>query len=366
MNDRSPPANSWTFDEAGFPNDGTPREQLAFCLNYSILAPSVHNTQPWKFRLRDDSVELYADLSRAVPVVDPESRELTISCGAALKNLQVALNHFGYEGWIQYLPDPTNRQLLARVRVGRSRAADSHDESMFRAIRRRRTTRLPFRGRGIPRALQRRLIWLASEYGCWLHFLESAEARECAAALVSEADKRQFANPDFRRELSSWIKRRSSGDFDGMSPDALGAGRLLDMATPMVASAIRTFDMGGGKAARDRELLDASPALVVLGGGGDDPVGWLNVGQAMQQMLLRATAEEVTGSFLNQVCEVPDLREDLRALTGRSTPPQLLIRLGYGPMPEPSPRRPLSHVLVDDAPNPAQQRSGQYHHPGLA
>jgi hypothetical protein len=120
---------------------------------------------------------------------------------------------------------------------------------------------------------------------------------------------------------------------------------LYDFSTPLLATAVRTFDIGRGKAARDRDLLDASPVLVTLGTGADGPIEWVYSGQAMEQMLLRAAAEDVTASYLNQVCEISDLREDLRKITGRNGPPQLVMRLGYAEQRQPSPRRPVSDVL---------------------
>jgi hypothetical protein len=109
---------SWDVREADFPNTGTPVEQLCFLLHYAVLAPSVHNTQPWLFKVVDDAVELYADRTRALPVIDPDDRELTISCGAALLHLRLALRHFGYAGDIATFPDPDDPDLLACIHLG--------------------------------------------------------------------------------------------------------------------------------------------------------------------------------------------------------------------------------------------------------
>ena len=89
-------ANPWTVLEADFPIDDTPSEQLHFLLSYAILAPSEYNTQPWRFKVTNRAIELYADRSRRLPRLDPDDRELTISCGAAFLNLRLALRHFGY------------------------------------------------------------------------------------------------------------------------------------------------------------------------------------------------------------------------------------------------------------------------------
>ena len=96
--------DAWNISEQDFPSTGSKYDKLKFFLNYAILAPSSHNTQPWLFKIADNSVELYADRTRALPVVDPEDRELTISCGAALYHLLLTIRHFGYEYKLEVLP----------------------------------------------------------------------------------------------------------------------------------------------------------------------------------------------------------------------------------------------------------------------
>ncbi len=136
--------NPWDVREADFPATGPPAEQLRFLLHYAVLAPSGHNTQPWLFKIDGDTVELYADRSRALPVVDPDDRELTISCGAALLHLRVALRHFGYTGTVNPFPDPEDPDLLARVCMGKSREASAGEHALFQAITMRRTNRQAF------------------------------------------------------------------------------------------------------------------------------------------------------------------------------------------------------------------------------
>ena len=89
-------SDPWEVFEADFPKTRDAGEKLRFLLNYAVLAPSGHNTQPWLFKVRNSEVELYTDRTRGLPVVDPEDRALVISCGAALFNLRAAVRHFGY------------------------------------------------------------------------------------------------------------------------------------------------------------------------------------------------------------------------------------------------------------------------------
>jgi hypothetical protein len=336
--------NPWKIDESGYPKAGSVREQLAFCVNYAVLAPSIHNTQPWLFHLLDGSIEVCLDRSRMLPATDPDAREMTISCGAALTNLLVAIRHFGNEASVQYMPETGNPDLVARVRMGRARSPDHQDESLFRSIRRRRSVRRPFQSRPVPRELQRRLIWLASEYGCWLYFAEFGLDRDQIADLVEQAHQRQLNDPAYLAERASRI---AAGELPGVgglpvvSSNGNSVSALGNGITPAFALAA-----GQRWRERDRELVKSSPVLFMLGTSGDTPLEWLRAGEALQQILLLAESVNVSASFLNQPCQVPDLREQLRLITGRSGPPHVLLRMGYGTGAEPTSRRPVQDVII--------------------
>src|SRR3712207_9303545 len=107
----------WKVSEGEFPKSGDAEEKLHFLLNYAVLAPSGHNTQPWLFRVRANEVELYADRTRGLPVVDPEDRALIISCGAALFYLRVAIRHFGHADEVESFPDSEIGRASCRERV---------------------------------------------------------------------------------------------------------------------------------------------------------------------------------------------------------------------------------------------------------
>ncbi len=328
--------NPWKTRDEDFPRNGSRADQLAFCINYAVLAPSVHNTQPWLFTAHADAIELFADRSRLLKFSDPNGRDMLISCGAALTNLMVAIQHFGNEVSVQYLPDPDVPELLARVRIGRSHKSDHLDDVMFRSIRRRRSIRRPFQPRSVPHELQRRLIWTASEYGCWLYFAESIETRTKIADLVVRAHCLHLNNAAYQAERLVWI-----GSGDPSRRYGLSVPTALDWET----LGSRDADPGQHWMARDRDLLRTSPVLCVIGSGADRPLDWFRTGEALQRMLLRAEMEGVSASFMNQACQNPDLRDELRQVTGRRGPPQLLIRMGYATGSEPTPRRPVRDVV---------------------
>lgn len=333
----------WQIDEEEFPAEGSEDWKLAWMVRWAVLAPSGHNTQPWVFRIEDGTLELYADRTRALPVVDPENRELAISCGAALFHLWIALRHFGHAGDVEILPEIGNTDLLARVRLGELRAPTAEEELLFAQIRQRHTHRGPFEARPLPPGLIAALQAAAAEEGAWLQVLEGDALRGAVADLIAEGDRRQWADPAFRRELAAWTHPNRTRSRDGIPGHAMGMGDIASLATPLI---VRTFDLGRGSAARDRELATGSPLLAVLGTDEDDPLAWLETGEALARVLLRARRDGVWASFLNQPIEVSELRSKLRQAIGRAGYPQLLLRLGFSDhAPRPTPRRPASEVV---------------------
>ena len=339
---------AWQVAEEAFPRTGTPQEQLKFLVNYAILAPSSHNSQPWKFRIAGNTLELHADRRHALRVVDPKDRELLISCGAALFNLRTAMYHFGCVGHAHPLPEPGCPDLLARVRLDSKTVLPGEWTALFRCIPKRATNRGPFERLKLPPALEHELQEAARHEGAWLTLFSGSNAKDSIAALIAKGDRIQFENPEFRVELAKWL--RSGRDKDGVPGYTNGRSGLLDFTTPGVAFLVRTFDLGNGRAARNRQLARGSPLLACLGTARDDTLDWLNAGQALQRVLLIATAHDLQASFLNQPIEVPELRPRLGALTGRKGYPQILLRIGRGAPARHTPRRPLGDVLIEDAP----------------
>jgi len=333
----------WAVDPAAFP-PGDSRARLRFLVTYATLAPSGHNTQPWRFVLRPDAVlELRADRTRSLPVADPADRALTIACGAALQNLHAAAEALGEGVEVARFPDPADPDLLARIHALGPRPPAITGPRMLRAITARRTSRFAYDPDPVPGLLRAEAIAAAARDGlARLAWLDDAALRHAVALLVSEGDRIQMADPAFRHELAAWMRARGGASRDGMSGAAFGQPDMLTFAAALV---VRTFDIGAGTAAKDQALAAGSPVLAVLATEGDTPRDWLAAGEALQRVLLAVTAGGFTASFMNQPIEVPMLRPRLAAAAGVAGMPQILMRIGRGPKPVPAARRPVRQVL---------------------
>ena len=335
--------SAWDLDEGDFDAGASLEQQLRFTLQYAVLAPSNHNTQPWRFIVDGDSVQVCADRTRALSVVDPFDRELLMSCGAALLNLRVALSHFGLSYAITLFPSDSDPDIVAHMKVSRGGHLDTELAKLFSAMTLRVTTRTPFADEPVDERLQMELAAACDSEGAIASCVGTPAARHQISQLIAEADHMQFAAPRFRRELASWIHPLRSGD--GMPAYGEAVGGLLDFAVPLVTSVVRVFDVGAGSPATHQRLVEGSPLFVGIATIRDDREAWLATGQALERMLLLAASNGLTASYLNQPIEVTTLREPLRVLLKVDAMPQLLLRVGRGPQVDHAPRRPLSDVI---------------------
>ncbi len=309
---------------------------LRECLQAAIAAPSVHNTQPWRFRPRSDGIHVYADHSRRLPVIDPDGRQLLMSVGAALFNLRVAVLAHGRTPIVELLPAPTDPGLVAEVAFGHPAAPSVSVRMLARAIPRRRTNRRAFSDAVPPADVLAEIIQAAEAEGGRLAFAQPG-TREALLCLVRLADHRQVTDPGYLAELGAWT-RGTPHRRDGVPPEAYGPWNAIETMP------IRDFGLVEPAPRRGTEDFEPEPTIAVLYSRADSPRDWLVAGQALERVLLTATARGVATTLMTQPTEVVHLRSlltDLRA----SLVPQAVIRFGYGPPCAASPRRPVEEVL---------------------
>jgi nitroreductase len=349
----------WQVDPANFPKGGRTGDKLTFLLNYAALAPSILNTQPWLFRITTDSVALLADSSRRLPITDPDMRELTISCGAALLNLRVAAQSFGYDLACTTFPDSAQPELLAQARLRRKSAIPA-DRRLRDAMMARRTIRDAFANRSLPKELTDKLLQASKREGAALTFVDDPKGKRRVWELIADAERALLADPAFRSEISRWIEKRISEAHDRDSEARWRLGPALsgsaghtpesrlqaDFFTPMAASAARSYVRAEQATENQRPRAEGAPVLALLSTTGDSPGDWLAAGQALQYVLLLAAAEGVSASFLNPAIELISLRTKIAKAFGASGNAQVLLRLGYGPSRQATARRSARELLL--------------------
>ena len=313
---------------------------LTGCVRAGTLAPSIYNSQPWRFRVLSGRIDVFADTQRMLPAVDPDGREMHISLGAATFNIAVMLQAHHYAHEVSLLPDPLRPDLVASVRAGAPTAPTLHDLALVAALTHRHTTRQPFTEKALPESLVQTLCDAARREGAVLEMLDDTDAR-ALLALVRTADHGLRDDPAYRHELARWTAGYA-GRKDGVGPETFGPPSVND------ALPLRDFGAYQPWLHREAEEFEADPAIGVLSTVGDEPEQWLRAGMALERVLLEATIAGVSASFLTQPLEVPHLRRLYdEQWPGRAT--QMVFRLGYPCRPRQagSPRRPLAEVLID-------------------
>jgi nitroreductase len=315
-------------------------------LELASRAPSVHNTQPWRFTWDGTALHVLEDTSRSLPVLDPEGRERLISCGAAVLHARLGLAERGHAFTTALLPDPSRPELLATLTVQGRREPDEHERVLAGAAVRRATDRDPFDERPVPDDLREVLRGVAEQEGAWLRFVGSDGSDDAVElqVLLSQADDSQRSDPAYLDELAAWRRERGaegvpSGALPSVPPELRGSTWVV-----RDFDAAATPSRAAGPGPSDPPPAE-HPAVLVLGTEADDRRDWLVAGQALARVLLEATVAGVAAQPLTQVMEVPVLRGRLRHALGVVGHPQMLLRVGYGVPDGRTSRRPLEEVV---------------------
>jgi nitroreductase len=318
--------------------DGTPAPALLECLRAAVAAPSIHNTQPWQFRLRDDAIDVLADRRRQLTTLDPEGREMLVSVGAALFNLRVAVRAHGREPRLRLLPDPAAPDLAATVQIDHPATGSSAAETLITAIPRRHTNRRPFADKPVPHGTLEELAGAATAEAATLLVADLA-LRTAILSLARTAENRLRTNPRYRAELAAWTTPGGLGRRDGVPRQAFGP------RDPHETVPLRDFALGHGFPTAN-VAFEQDPTLILLFTDGDTPADWLRAGSALQRVLLTGTQRGLAATPLSQLLEIPRLRALLTdSLTGQIA--QTILRIGYATTPTPpTPRRPISEVII--------------------
>jgi nitroreductase len=303
---------------------GLTGEQVEHVLATAGRAPSLHNAQPWLFRLRPEVIELHADPRRRLPVVDPDDREQRIACGAALFTLRLALQGLGIRPIVTLFPDPARPHLVAAVRHGGIRPVTPEQRRLLRAVPLRRTNRHPFTDAAVTQQELYALRRAALDEGAWLHVVDSAGDRAQVQRLAALAHREQIADPAFTAELRRWT---------GATPDrrdGVPAAAGGPQPAPQDRWVLRDFSAGAAPDRPPGKDFEHDPLIAVLTSHLSGRRAEVQSGQALQRVLLAATAEGLAASFLSQIVEVPGPRDQLRMLIGATRPPQVVMRIGRG------------------------------------
>ncbi|MCW2797958.1 hypothetical protein [Nocardioides sp.] len=303
-------------------------------------APSVHNTQPWRWRIDGLTLELRADRDRQLPVADPTGRNLVISCGTALHHARVAARAEGFATSVRRLPDPRDSDVLAVIELG-----DGHPTpdtlADLRALEQRCTDRRRFTSWPVPDERLEHLAEVTASDFARVRPLTGVVSRFRTELLVNRAMTEQEADLRFTAEQQLWVDRSSV--------DGVPAG-VIPPADHYPGSRRNRFAHGLYPDAR-QELVEASDGLLAVTTDDDGALSWLRAGEMLSMLWLEATKGGLSVVPLSQVVEIEETRAELfRTVFAGLEVPQILVRIGWQQIGRSSlprtPRRPLDEVLA--------------------
>ena len=307
-------------------------------------APSIHNTQPWRFVIDGSALELWGDSGRRLNVLDPHGRQLLLSCGCALFNARVSLAADGHRVVVRRLPDPAKPDLLARIEIVGDADGVRVDERIVHlaaAIEERQTNRRQFAPGQVPSEVMDDVIAAGEEEGAELLQIVRPEDRLAVAMLSQRADEIENADPAYRAELRAWTSVDSSRS-DGVP--AFAVPHVDGTARDDVP--IRDFDTAGTGSLPPQTRSSLDQTLLLIGSLEDNHMAWLRTGEALERVLLEVVAHGYTTSFFTQVIEVTRTNVLLRQELRLAMHPHALLRLGSAPATPKTRRRRLVDVLA--------------------
>lgn len=301
----------------------TPLDKDAI-LDCAALAPSIHNSQPWRITVSDAAVDIAVDPSRLLPWLDEDGRLARISCGAAAEFARLAVRGEGRAATVDI--DGGHDDRVARVGIGERLPTSPEEAYLLGAMAIRYTDRGPYRDEPVPPDLVTHVAGLAADHGTWLTVIDGHDQRRIVAQALNDAEAVEAADPRYRAEVDSWL--RSSPADDGIPATALPNwpdDRVSDVPLRDFSGAASRPDPAADRPPRvERDLVVAilTPA--------DGPADWAAAGRTLAVLTLSAASMGVTSQPLGPATDFSAARQRLRHSLGWVGSPQVLLRLGYG------------------------------------
>lgn len=318
--------SAWKINLEDFYKFSSWPERLRFLVGLAVLAPSANNTQPWKFKIQENRLELWPEWSRSFQAADANHRQVYLSLGCALENLLVAADFYGLRFELAILPRGESGPAAEMIFPGGEISPKRKDHHLIFAIPERRTNRHAYESK-MPE--QSFLIWLKSFTNSELRVDAVVEPvrRDALAEVIVEANVAAMDDARFRRELAPYIKSNYTRSGVGMPGFVLGmktvlslvAGWLIKWLSPVRKNKEKDLFM----------LKNHTPVFVVVSSKEDGPPAWLKVGQVFERIALEAARHGLATGPYSSPIQFGKYYETVQKIVGANLRSQFIFRVGY-------------------------------------
>lgn len=317
-----PNYQAWKIDFKEFDRQANQTEQLRFLLKFAVLAPSSHNSQPWKFQITGSKISILPDFDRALPHSDQNHRQLFISLGCALENLLVAADYYGFETSWAY--QETNHAI--EVSLKKVRAHTGNESHLVFAIPKRHTNRNKYLEK-LPDESFLEKLKSYSTLNSQISFIKNKETKNKIAEIVSEALITVMDDKLFRKELSEYLKPNITNSSIGMPASGFGIPTPVSFIAPTL---IRYVNMNKLSRKQDMALLkEHSPVFGIISTSEDNIKSWIEAGELYQKIALSAEQEGLKTAPMAAAIQIGDFYKTLQRTLDITQRPQVFFRMGY-------------------------------------
>lgn len=346
----------WNINEKDFPVSGKLEEKIKFLLNFAILSPSSHNTQPWKFKISPANfsngasgnfLEIFADSSRRLKISDKDGRMIFIALGCALANILIAADYFGLSYEVYYEKNADGfKESAARILFSDAGEKKKNNAALFLEIPHRSTNRNQYKNIPMPEEFLRDLKKYNTQGETAAEFISGAALKEKISDIMAGGMKRIMGMKIFRRELASWLRTNITLKHDGMPGDGHNMNLFTSIIAPYV---LRNIDVSEVEKQKAKKRILNFPALGIIGSKEDSVLNWIYAGELFQNLILAIKSNKMDIAIMVAIIEDSESRSELQKTLNSSFLPQMFFGFGYAEKPAPkSPRRKLEEFIINE------------------
>ncbi len=317
----------WNLKISDFPEHADLTEQVLFVLRFAILAPSGHNSQPWEFQIKENSIFIRVNKERSLAYSDPKRRQLLIGIGCAIENILLASDYYGFRSELKYFPEVSDDDLVARISLKKTDNTKNNPNHLIFSIAKRRTNRGKYFSRPLPEQFLQ-TIQKNSDDNLKIGFITDKNKKDEIINIVSMAQVESMEDPLFREELSHYIKSNYTKSKTGMPGFTLGIPAPISL---FASSLIKKINLSKKNQKQDEALLkEFTPVFGVISSRIDDKNGYIASGWLFEKVWLLAEQAGIAVSPLAATIQSDSYCAEFQKVFGiHNYRPQIFFRIGY-------------------------------------